>query len=312
MADNCYFVQFPHPGSEHRPDKNGKSIAWNRTHHHHNHKPNPHKRKFMRFSGEWVDEDGNKQIGNLHAWGEWEPESDIIPEFIPQDGDRHAPRYLWHPYWIRTNAYQELHNTDPFIFGDHFLYSNCGQSAQSKQSLKQLGQGSVIAFGSGKNIAGKRKWVLDTVLVVKDSFCYDPRNPRVALEGKVPDTFLEVTGGPLAAWAKSPRRESASGSCTAKSARLRLYRGATYDKPVNKMYSFFPAKPAGDEVCFPRPVVCLDDDYFNPLNWQAPKGATCLRTPEKLRCLWSSLVAQVHKDGLVLGTRAELPRPRVP
>ena len=93
MADNCYFVQFPHPGGEHKPDKNGKSIAWNRTHR--NHKPNPHKRKFMRFSGEWVDEDSNKHNGNLHAWGEWEPESDLVQEFNSPRGDSRLPRYLW-------------------------------------------------------------------------------------------------------------------------------------------------------------------------------------------------------------------------
>ena len=132
-----------------------------------------------------------------------------------------------------------MFNIDPFIFGYCFLYSNCGQPAQSKKGLKQLGQGSVIAFGGGKEIEGQRKWVLGTVLVVRDSFLYDPLSLREALEGKVPDEFLEVTGGPLVAWAKDFREGSASAVCAPKSERLRLYRGAAPDDSIDEMFGFF-------------------------------------------------------------------------
>ena len=97
MADKRCFVQFPHPGGEHRPDRNGK-VGWNEYH-------RPHKRKFMRLRGEWVDADGNRQPDDLHAWGEWEPESEIVPDFVPPDSDPHAPRHLWRPYWIPRNTY---------------------------------------------------------------------------------------------------------------------------------------------------------------------------------------------------------------
>ena len=195
----------------------------------------------------------------------------------------------------------------PFIFGDCFLYSNCGQSAESKRGLKELAPGSVIAFRSGKKIDGKPKWVLDAVLVVKDSRPYDPLNPREALEGKVSDAFLEVTGGPLIARANELRKESISAACAPKSERLRLYWGATPDDPVNDMFSFFPAIPAVDDSSFARPVVFLDEEYFNPANWQSPKGHGRERKPEELCRLWDSLVAQVRKASLVLGTRAEMP-----
>ena len=302
MADKRCFVQFPHPGDEHKPDSHRK-IGWNKTYR--EKRVNPHKRKFMQFRGDWIDEADKKHTGDLCAWGEWEPESDIIREFNPQGGVPHAPRYLWFPYWVPRNSYRGLHNTDPFIFGDHFLYSNCGQSAPSKRGLKHLDQGSVIAFGSGKKVHGKRKWVLDTVLVVSDSIAYEPLHPRKALEGRVPDAFLEVTGGPLA---ENTRKGAASGACAPTSASLRLYLGATPDKPVCGMYSFFPARPAGHEAGFPRPVIRLDDDYFNCGNWQAPKGAQCNLSPDTLRFLWDSLVGQVRKAGLVLGTRAEMPK----
>ena len=313
MTDNRCFVQFPHPGGEHKPDGVGK-IGWNKAHRwnktHRKYSVNPHKRKFIQFRGQWIDEDGNRHSGNLHAWGEWEPESELICEFDPKDSGPHHPNYLWKPYWTPRNSYRCLHNTDPFIFGDCFLYSNCGQSAKSKKSLKHLDRGSVIAFGSGKEIDGQRKWVLDTVLVVRDSVPYDALNPRETLKGKVPDEFLEVTGGPLVAWAKDPKEGSASAACAPKSKRLRLYRGATPDDPIDEMFSFFPAIPADGEAAFARPVVCLDDKYFTSGNCQAPKGAGRNLCPDTIRDLWGALVTQVREGGLVLGTRAEMPERR--
>ena len=304
MADKRCFVQFPHPGHEHG-SKSGR--VWNTVN-------RDHRRKFMQFRGKWIDEDGITHTDDLRAWGEWEPESKLILEFNRKDGDTRHPSYLWKPYWIRKDNYRLLHNTDPFIFGDCFLYSNCGQSAVSKQGLKQLGEGSVIVFGSGKKIDGQRKWVLDTVFVVRDSCWYDPLNPRKMLEGKVPDEFLEVIGGPLVAWAKDLREGSASAACAPKSERLRLYRGATPDDPVDEMFSFFPAIRADHEPSFARPIIDLKDKkILNPGNWQAPKGARHCRKPEELRRLWNSLVEKVRgkkvrgEKRLVLGTHAEMP-----
>ena len=132
------------------------------------------------------------------------------------------------------------------------------------------------------------------MLVVRDSFPYDPLDPREALKGKVSEAFLSVTGGPLSADPKLAKRPELEG--------LRLYRGATPSDRVNGMFSFFPAIRAGSHSGFPRPVVDLPGEYFTPGNWQAPKGATCNRKPDELRCLWDSLVRQVRDAGLVLGT----------
>ena len=298
MADKRCFVQFPHPGGEHGP-RSGR--VWNTT-------KRAHQRKFLQFHGKWIDEDYITHTGDLRAWGEWEPESELIREFDPKDREPHHPNYLWKPYWVPRNTYRCLHNTDPFIFGDCFLYSNCGQSASNKQGLKHLDQGSVIAFGSCKTINDKRKWVLDTVLVVKDSYLYDPLNPREALEGKVPETFLSVTGGPLAD--NDAGTTCAPKSCALTSERLRLYRGATPDDPVDEMFSFFPAMPAGGETGFPRPPISLPDKYFNPRSCQAPKWTTQNCESGELRSLWDRLTEQVRKRGLVLATRAETPERR--
>ena len=292
MADKRCFVQFPHPGDEQKPPS---GCDWNRL-------KDDHGRKFMQLRGEWIEGDGTRRSGDLWAWGEWEPESYLIRKFNPQDGDSQHPRFLWRPYYIPKDNYQGLHNTDPFIFGERFLYSNCGQTSPKKAGLRHLGQGSVIAFGSGKKIDGAWRWMLDTVLVVRDFVDYDVPDARVVLEDWAPTTFLEVTGGPL-----TDSGECAPKSCAPTSTQLRLYRGATPNDPIHGMFSFFPAMPAGGDTGFPRPLVDLADEYFNLKLLRAPKGLPKERTCVELFDLWERLVTQVRDAGLVLGTHAELP-----
>ena len=247
----------------------------------------------MELSGEWIGEDGIVRSGNLRAWGEWEAESVLVNNLVQPGQDSQYPRYLWRPYYIPKDSYKGLHNTDPFIFGERFLYSNCRQPQGSRDSgLKHIGRGSVIAFGSGMKIGGERKWVLDTVLVVADSIEYTTLEARLMLADMTPDAFLTVTGGPL--------EDNGEAS-------FRLYKGATPDDPIDGMYSFFPASPAQGDAGFPRPVIDLPREYFNPRSWQAPKGVKQERSVEEIRGLWESLVSQVSGAGLVLGTRAEVP-----
>ena len=297
MADKRCFVQFSHPGKEHGP-KSGR--GWHKSKH-------DHRRKFIKLRGKWIERDGTKESGELWAWGEWEPESDLSCKFNSPRGGSPFPHYLWDPHYIPKDCYRGLHNTDPFIFGERFLYSNCGQLSSNKVGLKHLDRGSVIAFGSGKEIDGKRRWTLDTVLVVGDFVDYDMHNARMELKDWAPATFMDVTGGPLA---DHDEKASTSGTCAPPSAQLRLYRGATPNDPVQEMFSFFPAVPAGSDSGFPRPVVDLPDEYFNPGKWQGPKGLGKERMCSELFDLWNCLVEHVHQAGLVLGTYAELPECR--
>lgn len=289
MPDKRCFVQFSHPGKEHGP---ATGCDWHKSKY-------DHRRKFMQLRGKWIEKDGSRGEGNLWAWGEWEPESDLICDFNPSTTDSPFPRYLWKPYYKPKSNYCGFHNTDPFIFGKCFLYSNCRQS--SSRSLKQLARGSVIAFGS--KVRRESKWALDTVLVVKDSIPYDPRDPRKALKSKVPEPFLNVTGGPLAADRKLADKPELDG--------FRLYRGATPDNPVHGMFSFFPATTAVGDSGFPRPLIDdLPDNRINPRSFRAPKGQTSHLSLYELFDLWSSLIEQVHRNRLVLGIYAALPPKR--
>ena len=300
MDDNRCFVQFPHPQREHGPT-DGK--IWHCLERHG--RKQSHMRKFMQLRGRWmIDVRGDQQTGNLHAWGEWEPESELIAQLSPPAGDSPYPRCLWRPYYVPKDSYEGLHNTDPFIFGPFFLYSNCFQS--SKPGLKQLDKGSVIAFGSGKKIDGEWHWMLDTVFVVRDFKDYRLSHVLDNLKDWAPTTFLAVTGGPLCADA------TGGSSCTSPSKKrgelLRLYVGATPDDPVDGMFSFFPASPARVDAGFPRPFVELPG--INPKSFRSPSGFLRPRPPDELRDLWASLASQVRNEGLVLGTYAELPEPR--
>ena len=76
------------------------------------------------------------------------------------------------------------------------------------------------------------------------------------------------------------------------------------------MFSFFPVTPTSGDSGFPRPLIELPSEYFNPRSWQAPKGLWRNRSADELRGLWDSLARQVFDAGLVLGTYAELPERR--
>ncbi len=287
---NKRFVQFPHPGGEHGPET---GCGWNRLKY-------SHMRKFMKLQGRWSDAEDKEQSGELWAWGEWEAESEIIREFNHRQDNKRCPRYLWSPYYVPKKKYRGLHNTDPFIFGDRFLYSNCGQLSEKKVGLKCLDRGSIIVFGSAKKINGDYNWQLDTVFVVNDFTDYAIHDAHAQLNSRVPDEFMDVTVSPIVANTEAVLSAN----------KLRLYRGATPDDPVHGMYSFFPAVPAGGDSGFARPVINLSSECFNPENTQAPKGIaengrrfSC----DEQRDLWDKLVEQVREYGLVLGTQADLP-----
>ena len=270
------FVQFHHPGSEHELDSGAR---WNTY-------DNDHRRKFMQFPGRWRNGSASGD-GELWAWGEWEAQSDRLHDFDHAD-DARLPDRLWRPYYRPMPGYIRLHNTDPFIFGDQFLYSNCKQTG----ALKRLGRGSVLAFGS--HFRGE--WVLDTVFVVACAVEYQSTDPRKALSGRAPEAFLEVTGGPLVANDKPRTRK--------------LYYGATPNDPVDDMFSFFPAMPAGGDSGFKRPRISLPSEYFDEDQIRGEFGRWSDFSSDTLRELWNSLVEQVRACGMVLGTHAELPERR--
>ena len=142
------FVQFPHPGSEHEPT--GPMMDWNR---------GQHARKFLKAHGRYVV-DGVAREGAVAFWGEWEPQSRVVETFPPEIPG--GPCFLHEPFWVSQPDGDRLQNTDPLVFGDRFLYSNCRQRRNRK--LRELAPGSIVLFGSKR----RSEFVLDTVLVISD------------------------------------------------------------------------------------------------------------------------------------------------
>lgn len=69
VPESLMFVQFPHPGLEHKPK--GTWMEWNRR---------DHARKFLKASGKYIAS-GEERWGPFVFWGEWEPQSRVLEAF---------------------------------------------------------------------------------------------------------------------------------------------------------------------------------------------------------------------------------------
>lgn len=102
-------VRFPHPGGEHVPP--GDTMPWN---------VGDHARKFLTSPGIFLDAEGEIRDDELVFWGEWEGPSRVVRRW-----QRHAdlPTILHEPYWTTPDIEGPRQNTDPWVFGDTFLYT---------------------------------------------------------------------------------------------------------------------------------------------------------------------------------------------
>ena len=241
-------VQFTHSGGQYslnRREAQNNIKEWNAL---------QHRRKFLIAQGQYVENNVLSTSVDLLFWGEWEPTSYIKSVYHPADRVVY-PTYLHSPFLKvdakgKVNKYYPLsasavphansstgrctpgklcspsfQNTDPFVFGDCFFYSLCKQ--ERFVSLQNLDPGSIILFGS--TISEKRNgpyFALDTVFVVAEKRTYTPETFQEDLAGFIPDYYHDIMGG--SSW-KSTKQ-------------FTCYKGATFQHPVNGMYSFVPCK----------------------------------------------------------------------
>jgi hypothetical protein len=213
--------------------------------------------------------------------GEWEAPSYVKKEWPPQAP---LPRFLHTPVWEHPTDSDPRQNTDPWVFGDCFRYSNCRQPSQP--ALRTLTRGSVIIFGS--SLSGN--FVVDTVFVVTDSCPFSPADPP-----ETDDAFRVCTVESLLTdekYAGNP---------------FTLYWGATYEASINGMYSFVPCRRAdAQKPRFPRPLISLPGQYLNP-RAQAPKGAGQPRSLEEVRQQWENVRKQIQAADCLLGVHFSTP-----
>lgn len=242
-----------------------------------------HLRKFLRSSGSAIDGDGRSVDGDLVFWGEWESESRYTTlASRPKPG---YPRYLHEPFWREPVGSSFRQNTDPYVFGDSFRYTNCKQLHGGLPSgMQRLDIGSVLLFGGSKDGAFR----LDTVIVIAKAMPWS-----VHATHEVEDaTLRRVTCDSVA-------------SIPGITADFTLYDGATAEERVDDLFSFTPCLPFVDGgLGFAKPAIRLDG-IINPLSYQAPKR-TEMSAADVLRA-WSVVRDQVVEQGLMLGTRFATP-----
>ncbi len=270
MPDSLMFVQFPHPGAEHRPA--GEWMDWNR---------GDHARKFLKARGTYLSS-GTPRSGEFTFWGEWEPQSRVVTTF-PKRGPAY-PRWLQEPFWAVPRHPRPRQNTDPLVFGDQFMYSNCRQGRN--RNLRRLAPGSIVVFGS-KRLG---EFVLDTVFVIGDES--ELFSTKSVEQVRCNEWVRATVFGPLATDAGSPLEE------------FRLYRGAMYRDVPSGPFSFVPSRPLG-EGRFPRPAVRLPSRWISPNLAMGAKATEA--TAGELRHLWEEVVEQVSLSGLDLGVALEPP-----
>lgn len=311
------FVQFLHPGHEYSAARIGirrgddtALMGWK-------YGGSRHDRKFLQAAGQATDPSTRQGYSDieLQFWGEWEP-----PSRVTRLGRRREnwgkPEFLHHPIWPihppsnepdpRDTRRQGRQNTDPFVFGDCFLYSNC---QQGRKLMRTLAPGSIVVFGRGSHAREPGGlFTMDTCLVVGDF--------NADVSASLPESY----GADLAADAVVSALVSESTPTDARSGRAPtvgsqplgtvLYWGRTVDEAgPDGPFSFFPAARAVDapEAGFPRlritPTGVLKD-LVNPMHQQGIR-TTRVDSAAQMHQAWSEIVRQVAAAGLLLGTRAD-------
>ncbi|SFL61095.1 hypothetical protein SAMN05216357_13317 [Porphyromonadaceae bacterium KH3CP3RA] len=290
-------IQFSHNGPElnlsKRSAKNGKAYEfttptasagirfWNNE--------ASHKRKFIKSHGWYLENTGNSfdpipKAGELSFWGEWEPQSRFV---LTGNKYSRTPSLLHavHNPIFSTHGIGK-HNTDPFVFGEHFYYTNCKQGTFT--FLRRLTNDSIIIFGSYKN---RKDFMIDSVFVVGNS-------------ESVHDYRISPTDYP------SVLRQATIDLHDGLPNHYKLYQGKMYDfgshYSVENPYTFCFVPCIIDCDCkgFERPVI--DPVKFN---LQKPgAGMATKRIDYKSETdFWNELVYDILDKGFSLGIKFKMP-----
>lgn len=272
-------IQFPHPIWEDPATIQGMK-PWNNK---------EHKRNFIVSAGEAISRKGGKpeRFESISFWGEWEPEANVVKTFNSAKSPI-TPRRLIAP--VYPEKAPNIHsgnccaNTDPFVFGEHFKYSNCRQYYRGMPNrLQDLSAGSLILYGG----VSKGDFWLDTVFVVKDGTKFNKANYQSlqsVLKADYP-LFESATLKPLFA---SPNDKAYT-----------LYRGQNYWEN-DKFFSFVPCDVNGRafaKVRLTRNDIARLSACFQNYTVLGEKNAA---NPQSV---WNKIVDIVLSQNLSLGVR---------
>jgi len=286
MQEKLCFVQFTHPGGEHKPDKGKYFKSWNK---------GKHQRKFLLTDGDYVFDNKVLQKAQLIFWGEWEPDSEIVSILDKPKGD--YPRFIQRPIYDNSQTFPRQ-NTDPYIFGEQFHYCCCKQWRSGKPTqLAKLAKGSIILFGSTINQNTPQAYfALDTVFVVDRYIEYNNENFVSKLQGNVSDDYFEITiksvfNGTVENQIKDNEMPQ-----------FRCYFGATFNNNVNGMYSIVPCKEFQNNIVgFERVKITTSDFNFISNNLNAAPKLNVTANIEMNIERWNRLKQIIENKGFLLG-----------
>lgn len=320
-------IMFPHPFDEHPTEENANIKEWNTSRHH---------RKFMLVDGAYLASLQNNtqvnsiQTGKIMFWGEWESES-TFTRIGNHDRERRndaLPMNIHEPKCFVNDIFTEIaekhaiseiscsaffknkQNTDPYVFGNQFMYSCCKQNGRNP--LKDLQKGDLIIFygQKGKKNSGNYRCYIDTVFVVGGIVGkgkYEDMMPSLLRDPRISDQFLYKVILPIVYGNKGSLGKNAEEKGYV------LYYGATYDNPAGGMFSYFPCmidKKDGFQrfECepFDRHKVgekstgrkCYPDNNVS---------ANTYETQEEVADLWKKLTDSILHAGYCLGIKATEP-----
>lgn len=305
---NISIVEFTHPGRQlyihsTKPSSKFKFLNDEKTigMRHWNQDSSGHYRKFLLSEGKYLtDIKSSVKTAPILFWGEWEPQSYFK---ILENSDKLEPNAIHQPVFLDSASNKKerknfsssckpsertilYHNTDPYVFGEHFYYSNCKQA--SRVFLKHLDTYSLILFGTEYN----NYFVLDTVFVINQYFSSSNyNNYKQSLDPLLRESTLEL------------------GKLYSEKKDLVLYQGLM-QSDKKEIYSYVPCKlEKGNEKGFKRPVLDIKKHRLQgfgagSVSYRIEKSTT----KEEVVQYWNSVSLDVLKQGFYLGVQIESPK----
>ena len=194
-----------------------------------------------------------------------------------------------------------LQNTDPYVFGDAFYYSCCKQRKCNKSTkLQELECGDIIIFYSYKGCSSEFVCRVDTVFVIGKKIGKYKKNEYAAIRESISDLYFQNIILPIF---------YGNGSSVDNEGGFTLYKSATFESPVNGMFSYFPCKPYKENDCcgFPRYEI-KNGELSNEIILKSKQGfAINSVDDETAKKIWNNLTESILADGYRLGVKAYEP-----
>ena len=337
MEEDKRVVFFTHPGNEHSiKEKQSGVFDWN---------TNRHARKFLKANGEYISRLSNDQESELHSgdilfWGEWEQPSNYTT--INKSNDEMLPRRIHEPISTKNPVWDMLankdefeedlfietcrtflggkQNTDPYVFGDRFMYCCCKQAKTlnngtiSEQVTNDLNRGDIIVFYSYTN---EDDYIchIDTVFVVGGLIVkgnYEELWPTLYRSGKITDRYLMSSILPVC---YGNQEDLADGkSINDQIANYSLYYGASYYDPVvfdgKKYFSYFPCRKAEE---YPQGFARYKHEAFDKHpsttkeKWRPQYLSINHYNQKGIYDFWQALTDDILANKYMLGIKANEP-----